>query len=182
MEIRFDDKTIIVTGGASGIGAAVCDELAASGATVIVADLNQAASDAKSAEIEKAGGKAFGCAVDVSKPEQVEAMIAFAVDKTGRLDGLVNNAGIGVQPTPTADVSLDAWKRTLDINLSGVFYGLRFGIPAMLKSGGGSVVNVASILGSVGSAGASAYVSAKHGVVGLTKAAAAPITPPKGCA
>ncbi|MCL4168051.1 UNVERIFIED_CONTAM: hypothetical protein GTU68_035658, partial [Idotea baltica] len=169
----FDDRTIIVTGGASGIGAAVCDELAASGATVIVADLNQAASDAKAAEIEKAGGKAFGCAVDVSKSEQVEAMIAFAVDKTGRLDGLVNNAGISVQPTPTADVSLDDWKRTLDINLSGVFYGLRFGIPAMLKSGGGAVVNVASILGSVGSAGASAYVSAKHGVVGLTKAAAA---------
>jgi len=172
MDLRFEGKTAIVTGGASGIGAAVVDELAAGGATVIVADLKQAACDAKAAEVEKAGGKALGFGLDVSKPEEVEALVNFAVEKTGKLDLMVNNAGIGGPLAPIGEVPIDGWHNLMGVNLHGVFYGLRFGIPAMLKSGGGAIVNMASILGSVGTAGVSAYVTAKHGVVGLTKTAA----------
>ncbi|MCA8967827.1 MAG: SDR family NAD(P)-dependent oxidoreductase, partial [Planctomycetes bacterium] len=172
MDLRFDDKTVIVTGGASGIGAAVVDDLAASGATVIVADLTQDDSDAKAAEVVKAGGKAHGVAVDVGKADQVEAMVNFALDRTGRLDGLVNNAGVGGEQAPVGEATPEGWQNLLDVNLNGVFYGMRYGIPAMLKTGGGAVVNIASILGSVGIAGSSAYVASKHAVVGLTKSAA----------
>lgn len=172
MDLRFDDKTVIVTGGASGIGAAVVDDLAASGATVIVADLTQDDSDAKAAEVVKAGGKAHGVAVDVGKADQVEAMVKFALDRTGRLDGLVNNAGVGGEQAPVGEATPEGWQNLLDVNLNGVFYGMRYGIPAMLKTGGGAVVNIASILGSVGIAGSSAYVASKHAVVGLTKSAA----------
>ncbi|GKY88595.1 SDR family NAD(P)-dependent oxidoreductase [Sinisalibacter aestuarii] len=172
MDLRFDGKTAIVTGGASGIGAAVVDDLAAGGATVIVADLKQAEAEAKAAEVEKAGGKAYAVAVNVGDAEQVKAMVDFAVEKTGRLDYLVNNAGIGGPLAPIGEVPLDGWHGLMDVNLHGVFYGLRYGIPEMLKTGGGAIVNMASILGSVGTAGAGAYVAAKHAVVGLTKAAA----------
>jgi len=172
MDLTFTGKTAIVTGGASGIGAAVVDELAAGGATVIVADLKSEATAAKVAEVEKAGGKALPFALDVSKPEEVEALVAFAVEKTGKLDYIVNNAGIGGPLAPIGEVPLDGWHQLMGVNLHGVFYGMRFAIPAMLKTGGGAIVNMASILGSVGTPGAGAYVSAKHAVVGLTKAAA----------
>lgn len=172
MDIMFTDKTAIVTGGASGIGAAIVDELAASGATVIIADLNGDEAKAKAARVEKAGGKAFAFAVDTGKADAVEAMIGFAMDKTGRLDLLVNNAGIGGEIAPVADMSVESWHKLMGVNLHGVFYGMKFAIPAMLKGGGGSIVNIASILGSVGFAGSSAYVASKHALLGLTKTAA----------
>lgn len=172
MDITFTDKTAIVTGGASGIGAAVVDVLAAGGATVIVADLDKSEAEAKAAEVEKAGGTAHAFAVDAAKAEQVEAMIGFATDKTGRLDYLVNNAGIGGETNPVADMSLEGWHNLMGVNLHGVFYGMKYAIPAMLKNGGGAIVNMASILGSVGIAGSSAYVASKHALVGLTKSAA----------
>lgn len=172
MDLRFDGKTIIVTGGGSGIGAATAEELGASGATVIVADLNIAHAEGIAAAITAKGGKAHAVAVDVAKADQVKAMVDFAVAKTGALHGIVNNAGIGGPAAPTGSYDLDGWQKVIDINLSGVFYGMRFAIPEIEKAGGGSVVNVASILGSVGFPNSTAYVSAKHGVLGATKNAA----------
>ena len=172
MDLRFDDKTIIVTGGGSGIGAATAEELGTSGATVIVADINLAHAEGIASAIVAAGGKAYAVAVDVAKADQVEVMVDFAVQKTGALHGIVNNAGIGGPSAPTGSYDIDSWQKVIDINLSGVFYGMRFAIPEIEKAGGGAVVNVASILGSVGFANSTAYVSAKHGVLGATKNAA----------
>jgi NAD(P)-dependent dehydrogenase (short-subunit alcohol dehydrogenase family) len=172
MNIRFDQRTALVTGGAAGIGSAIADELAAGGATVIVVDLTEEDAERKASELREAGGDAHGFAADVSDAGAVEAMVAFAKETTGGLHLLVNNAGIGGAQAPVGDYPLDSWQKVLDVNLSGVFYGCRYGIPAIAASGGGAVVNIASILGSVGFASSSAYVAAKHGVVGLTKNAA----------
>lgn len=172
MDLRFDGKTVIVTGGGSGIGAATAEELASSGATVIVADLNLEHAEQVVKGITDKGGKAYPFAVDVAKADQVKAMVDFSVAKTGALYGIVNNAGIGGPAAPTGSYDLDGWQKVIDINLSGVFYGMRFATPEIEKAGGGAVVNVASILGSVGFANSTAYVSAKHAVVGATKNAA----------
>jgi len=172
MDLRFDGKTVIVTGGGSGIGAATAEELASSGATVVVADLNLEHAEQVVKGITDKGGKAYPFAVDVAKADQVKAMVDFAVAKTGALYGIVNNAGIGGPAAPTGSYDLEGWQKVIDINLSGVFYGMRFAIPEIEKAGGGAVVNVASILGSVGFANSTAYVSAKHAVVGATKNAA----------
>lgn len=172
MDLRFDGKTIIVTGGASGIGAATALELATSGACVIVADLHADPAEALAARLRDAGGRAHAFAVDVAKPDQVRAMVDFAVAQTGALHGIVNNAGIGGPQAPTGSYPLDGWQQVIDVNLSGVFYGMRYAIPAIEASGGGAVVNVTSILGTVGFAGSVAYVSAKHALVGMTRNAA----------
>lgn len=172
MDLRFDGKTVIVTGGGSGIGAATAEELASSGATVVVADLNLEHAEQVVKGITDKGGKAYPFAVDVAKADQVKAMVDFAVAKTGALYGIVNNAGIGGPAAPTGSYDLEGWQKVIDINLSGVFYGMRFAIPEIEKAGGGAVVNVASILGSVGFSNSTAYVSAKHAVVGATKNAA----------
>jgi NAD(P)-dependent dehydrogenase (short-subunit alcohol dehydrogenase family) len=169
MQITFEGKTAIVTGAASGIGAAIAAELAASGATVIVADLDQDKADAAANEL---GNGAIGAAVDVGDESSVAALMALAVQKTGHLDYLVNNAGIGGAQATTGEYPTDSWRKVIDVNLNGVFYGMRYAIPEMKKSGGGAIVNVASILGSVGIAQSPAYVAAKHGVVGLTKSTA----------
>ena len=172
MDLRFDGKTVIVTGGGSGIGAATARELGASGATVVVADRDLPGAEKVAAGIAATGGRAHAVAADVADPASVEAMIRFATDRTGGLHGLVNNAGIGGPIAPTGDYDIGGWQQVVDINLSGVFYGIRFAVPVMQKAGGGTIVNVASILGSVGFAGSVAYVSAKHAVVGMTKTAA----------
>jgi len=99
-------------------------------------------------------------------------LVAFAVAQTGGLHLLVNNAGIGGPAVPVGEYPIDEWQKVIDVNLNGVFFGMRYGIPEMVKAGGGSIVNMASILGSIGFATASAYVAAKHAVVGLTKVAA----------
>lgn len=169
MDLRFDDKTALVTGAASGIGAAIARELAESGARVVVVDLDIAACEAMA---NKIGHGALAFAADVADPSAVEAMVDFAVEQTGALHLLVNNAGIGGAGVPTADYPVETWNRVIAVNLSGVFHGLHYGIPAIRAAGGGAVVNISSILGSVGFATAPAYVAAKHGVVGLTKTAA----------
>ena len=168
----FDNKVAIVTGGGSGIGEAVVKELAAGGAKVVVADRDKAGINRVLAAVKTAGGTAAGFEIDVSSAEQNAAMVAFAQKTFGALHLAVNNAGIGGPSAPTGDYPLDGWKMVIDVNLNGVFYGMRHEIPAILKSGGGAIVNMSSILGSVGFANAVAYTSAKHALLGMTKVAA----------
>lgn len=168
----FAGKVALVTGGASGIGEACVLTLARGGARVAIVDLNNELGDQTVAAVQQAGGEAIFLRVDVSDPAAVEQMVATTVERFGRLDIAVNNAGIGGEPNPTGSYSIDGWRKVIDVNLNSVFYCMRYEIPQMLAQGGGAIVNMASILGSVGFATAPAYVAAKHGVVGLTKAAA----------
>jgi NAD(P)-dependent dehydrogenase (short-subunit alcohol dehydrogenase family) len=165
------DRAAIVTGGGSGIGRAVAMMLAASGATVLVADVVGSAAQSVSQEIINSGGNAHPFTVDVSDASMVIAMVT-AAKSLGPLKIAVNNAGIGGESNPLADYSIDGWQKVIDVNLNSVFYCMKAEIPAMLEAGGGSIVNMASVLGSVGFANSSAYVTAKHAVVGLSKNAA----------
>ncbi|HTN57129.1 MAG TPA: SDR family NAD(P)-dependent oxidoreductase [Protaetiibacter sp.] len=165
------DRSAIVTGGGSGIGRAVALLLAQNGARVVVADLKRESADAVVAEIEAAGGTAVAHVGDVSDPEDAVAAVA-AAQGLGPLKIAINNAGIGGPSAATADYPVEGWQKVIDVNLSAVVYGMRAQLPAMVTNGGGSIVNIASILGSVGFANSVAYVSAKHGVVGATKNAA----------
>jgi len=172
MKLGFEEKVAVVTGAGSGIGAAVSRRLAREGAEVIVADLDAGAARSVTAEIRSLGGNALDFVVDVADAGAVEKLIEFAVQKCGGLDMAVNNAGISGTRNATADYSLEDWHRLININLNGVFYCMKYEIAAMLKRGGGAIVNMSSILGSVGLPSAPAYTAAKHGVVGLTKVAA----------
>jgi len=171
-EYDYNGKVAIVTGGGSGIGEACALTFARSGARVVIADFDEDGGKRAAEKIESDGGEATFVAVDVSKAEENERMVSTAVDTYGGLHVAVNNAGIGGAQAATGEYPIDSWQQVLEVNLSGVFYGMRYEIPAMLGSGGGSIVNMASILGSVAFAQSVAYVSAKHGVLGLTKTAA----------
>jgi NAD(P)-dependent dehydrogenase (short-subunit alcohol dehydrogenase family) len=172
MDITFTGKTALITGAGSGIGEAIAKGLAASGARVLVQDLHAQAADRVAAEIMAAGGHAHAAVGDVSDPAVVERLVAEAVAAGGALHLLVNNAGIGGPIAPLGEYPLDGWRKVMDVNLDGVFYGLRYAIPEILKAGGGSIVNIASILGAVGYAQSGAYVAAKHALLGLTQTAA----------
>jgi NAD(P)-dependent dehydrogenase (short-subunit alcohol dehydrogenase family) len=172
MNTEFQNKSAVVTGAGSGIGAAIARELAAGGAHVVAADLDQPGIERIAEDIRANGGKAHAFVVDVSDADAVRRMVEFTVETTGGLHLAVNNAGIGGPSEMTADYPLDGWQKVIDVNLHGVFYGVKYQIAAMLKSGGGAIVNMSSILGSVGFANACAYVAAKHALLGLTKTAA----------
>lgn len=165
-------KIALVTGAASGIGRAVALVLAREGASVVVSDIDEDGSLETAAQIREFGGEALFLRCDAGSATEHEELVAQIMRQFGRLDVACNNAGIGGERAPTADYPLEAWEQVLRLNLSGVFYGCKYQIAAMLKGGGGSIVNMASILGAVGFAGSAAYVAAKHGVLGLTKAAA----------
>lgn len=165
-------RVAIVTGGASGIGKAVVEQYVREGIAVVIADLNDEAGEALAAGLQAENGKTVYVHCDVSKPEDNQKLVDVALEHFGRLDYAVNNAGIGGEPNPTGSYSLEGWHKVININLNGVFYGMHAQIPAMLRSGSGSIVNVSSILGAVAFPGAPAYVTAKHGLLGLTKAAA----------
>lgn len=166
------NKTVIITGAASGIGKATAELFAKQGAQVVLSDIQEEAGKATTESIVAAGGKAIFFKTDVSKPEEMEALVNFAIKTYGKLDVAVNNAGIGGELNLIADMSLEGWQKVIGINLNSLFYGMKYQIKAMLKNGSGSIVNISSILGSVGFAGSAGYTAAKHGVVGLTQAAA----------
>ncbi|MFS8198518.1 SDR family NAD(P)-dependent oxidoreductase [Streptomyces sp. CWNU-52B] len=170
---EFAGKTVLVTGAASGIGLATALRLGAGGANVVIADYNAEGAEKAAADLRTQGIEAAAVEVDVTRPDSVAAAVAFAVDTYGALHLAVNNAGIGGPSAPTGEYDIEAYDRVVRTNLDGVFYSLRHELPAVEAAGGGAIVNVASILGTVGFPGSSAYVAAKHGVVGLTKTAAA---------
>ncbi|MER5890462.1 glucose 1-dehydrogenase [Streptomyces sp. NPDC001941] len=170
--MEFQDRTAMITGGASGIGFAIAQRLAADGASVVVADLNQESALAAVEKLEQSGGRAAAVQMDVADPESLENAVQFTVETYGALHLAVNNAGISSLGEPVGGLDIETWRRVIDINLNGVFYSMRYELPAIVEAGGGAIVNIASILGTNGFAGASAYVASKHGVVGLTKAAA----------
>lgn len=165
-------KVAIVTGAASGIGRAVALQYAAQGASVLVADLDERGGPETVDRINAAGGRAIFARADTSRAADNEALVRRAMDTWGALHVACNNAGIGGPQVPVGEYPIEGWDHVIAVNLSGVFYGMRHQIPAMLSSGGGAIVNMASILAAVGWRGAGAYTAAKHGLVGLTRVAA----------
>ncbi|WP_138475436.1 SDR family NAD(P)-dependent oxidoreductase [Dyadobacter bucti] len=162
-------KVAIVTGAGSGIGKSVALLYAQEGAKVVVSDINEKEGAETVALITEKGGDAIFVKADSSLPEDNQKLVSLTVEKYGALHIACNNAGIGGPSAPTGEYPVEGWDKVIAVNLSGVFYAMRYQIPAMLASGGGSIVNMASILGSVGFANSPAYVAAKHGVVGMTK-------------
>lgn len=163
------NKVAIVTGAGSGIGRAVAELYAREGAKVVVSDINEKGGEETVQLIRQSGGEAFFIKADTSSAEENKKLVDGTLAKYGALHIACNNAGIGGAISATGEYPIDGWDKVIAINLSGVFYGCHYQIPAMLKSGGGVIVNMASILGQVGFASSVAYVAAKHGVVGLTK-------------
>lgn len=170
MDQIFKDKVIIVTGSTFGIGKSTAIAFAQRGAKVVLSDC--LADEDTEIYIKKNGGDAIFVKCNVSNEEDVKNLVASAIAHYGRLDYAFNNAGIEGTPAPVADCTNDNWDKTININLKGVWFCMKYQIPEMLKVGGGSIVNNASIAGLVGFAGVPAYVASKHGVVGLTKNAA----------
>lgn len=168
----LEGKVAIVTGGGSGIGQSTALAYAREGVKVVVSDVDEQGGNETVRLIEAQGGEARFVRADVSKPAEVEQLVRATVEAFGALHFACNNAGIGGPAAPTGEYPIDGWEQVIAINLSGVFYCMRYQIPEMLKAGGGVIVNMASILGTVGYAQSPAYVAAKHGVVGLTKTAA----------
>ena len=169
---KLEGKVAIVTGAASGIGRATALLFAEEGARVVVADWDEAKGEQVAREVEGKGGEAKFVKVDVSRAEDVQVMVTTAVESYGRLDVLFNNAGVEGEQAPTADCTLENFDRVIAINLRGVFLGMKYGIAAMLKTGGGSIINNASVAGLVGFTGIPAYSASKGGVIQLTKTAA----------
>ncbi len=166
------DKVAIVTGAASGIGYEVALAYAKAGAKVVVSDINVAGGQDTVTAIKRCGGDAIFQSCNVRKLDDHEQLVAAAINHYGRLDVACNNAGIPGARYPLVDYPLELWHDAIDINLTGVFYGLRTQIPAMQKTGGGAIVNIASIAACITLEGTPAYTAAKHGVAGLTKSAA----------
>lgn len=168
----LEGKVVLVTGAGSGIGRAIALAAAREGAKIAISDIDDAAGEALVAELKRGGTEAVYKHADSASESDNEALVAATVEAFGRLDVAVNNAGIGGPAAKVEDYPIDDWNKVIAINLSGVFYGMRYQLPAMRKSGGGNIINIASILGRVGFATSSAYAAAKHGVVGLTQSAA----------
>lgn len=175
-EVRkdFASKVVIITGGSSGIGATTALAFAERGAAVVIAARRQAEGDAVVEQITSAGGEAMFVKTDVSNSGDCEAMVAKTMERFGRLDFAFNNAGVSGHPLAVADFPEEVWHQTIAVNLTGVFLCMKHQVPAILKSGGGVIVNNSSVAGLLGAkVPGSAYVASKHGVIGLTKAAAA---------
>jgi NAD(P)-dependent dehydrogenase (short-subunit alcohol dehydrogenase family) len=165
-------KVALVTGAGSGIGRSVAVTYSREGAKVIVSDVDEEGGNETVSLITANGGIAKFIKADVSHPEDNRMLVEESVRAYGTLDIACNNAGIAGPIAPTGEYPIEGWNKVIGVNLSGVFYGMHYQIQAMLKKGGGAIVNMASILGAVGAANSPAYVAAKHGVVGLTKTSA----------
>lgn len=166
----LNDKVAIVTGGAAGIGEAIVRQLVMDGAKVVIADFDADRAHSLADNVGRDAARAFH--VDVTNADAVRNAVVFTVAEFGALHLAVNNAGVGVPTTPIVDLRVEDWRRVIDIDLTSVFYSLKYEIPAIIAAGGGAIVNMSSVLGVAGVAGSAAYVAAKHGVVGLTKSAA----------
>jgi NAD(P)-dependent dehydrogenase (short-subunit alcohol dehydrogenase family) len=169
---RLAAKVVIVTGGASGIGRAVAGRVVAEGGAVVIAGRRRELGERAAAELRGGGGRAVFVPADVTVEAEAAGPVATALAEFGRLDGAVNNAGGVTAAGPLPTVGDEAWQAELRQNLTSVFYSMKHQIPAMTRSGGGSIVNNASTGGVRGIPGLGAYVAAKHGVVGLTRSAA----------
>lgn len=172
MKYSFKGDVALVTGAGSGIGEAAARLLAENGLAVVVSDINGDHATRIADAITDSGGRALAHCGDVSQPRDAVGAVTAAVDRFGALHMAFNNAGIGGRSAASADLPAEDWRRVIDINLSGVQYGMHAQIPQILKAGGGAIVNMSSILGLVGNPTAPAYVAAKHGVTGLTRSAA----------
>jgi NAD(P)-dependent dehydrogenase (short-subunit alcohol dehydrogenase family) len=172
MERDLNGKVALVTGGASGIGEATALLYAAQGAKVVVSDRDEPAGSKVVGRIRENGGEALFVKTDVSQPADCEQLVRQTIEAFGRLDISFNNAGIAGESNPIADMSIEGWNKIIAVNLSSVFYCLKYQLQQMAKQGSGAIVNNSSILGSVGFLNSAGYVAAKHGVIGLTKNAA----------
>ena len=179
MQTSFGGRVALITGGGSGLGEATAKLMASRGAKVVLTDIKLETAERVAKEITASGGIASAIQQDTAKPEDSEKVVQFALSTYGALHYAVNNAGIGGAAAPAGETDIDEWKRVIDINLNGVLYGMRYQIPAMLKAGAqqSAIVNMASIHGAVAAIGNGAYTAAKHGVVGLTRNAAAEYGP-----
>jgi NAD(P)-dependent dehydrogenase (short-subunit alcohol dehydrogenase family) len=164
------DRVAIVTGGGSGIGAACAKLLSRAGAHVVIADRSLAAAQAVCQEL---GPRTTALEIDIAVESDCQRMVDATLEQLGRVDIAVNNAGLGnPDRSRVAELTFDKWRNLMQVNLDGVFLSMKAEIPAMIKSGGGSIINVSSVMGTVAVSGAAAYIASKHGVVGLTKCAA----------
>jgi NAD(P)-dependent dehydrogenase (short-subunit alcohol dehydrogenase family) len=168
----LDGKVVLITGAASGIGRATALEAHREGARLLLSDVDADGGEAVRAEIGDSGGEAIFSACDVTSEDAVESLVAQAVGELGALDGAFNCAGILGTVALTTDTDYEAWRRILDVDLNGVFLCTKHELRVMAGQGSGSILNMASAAGLIGWPGAAGYVAAKHGVVGLTRAAA----------
>jgi len=166
---RVEGKVVIITGGAMGIGLASAILLAREGAKVVIADISDNDGEKAAEEIRKKKGEAVFRRLDVTRESEVEIVYKGVFDEFGRLDVLVNNAGITGVRKPTHEIDESEWDRVMDINVKGVFYSTKHSVPYMKISGGGSIINIASVLGVVGSPGAPPYVASKGAVRLMSK-------------
>jgi NAD(P)-dependent dehydrogenase (short-subunit alcohol dehydrogenase family) len=169
---EFKNKVAIITGGGSGIGRAVAKLYAANKIKVVITDIDEDGGNETISMIEKDGGESVFIKSDISSANDNKMLVDKTLEKFGSLHIACNNAGIGGPLEITGEYPIEGWDKVIAVNLSGVFYGMRYQIPAILKSGGGSIINMASILGQVGTKLSPAYAAAKHGIIGLTKTSA----------
>lgn len=165
----FTDKVVIVTGAASGIGKAIAEAFAAEGAKLVLGDIVGDKLDATVSELKSTGTQVVGLRGNIGDANDANALVDLAKSQFGRLDVLVNNAGIMDRFLPVGELTDDVWSRVLAVNLSGPMFTMRHAIPIMVEQGGGAIINVTSVAGLGGGFAGAAYTASKHGVVGLTK-------------
>lgn len=170
--MKLKDKVAIITGGGGGIGRATAILFAKEGAQVVVSDINQESAQETVNLIKSEGGEAVSVVADMANHVDVEKLVSFTTETYGGLDIIFNNAGVGNQEVKLADLPVEEWDRVVDINLKGVFLGMKYAIPKMIERGGGAIINTSSLLGFKGKKYVSAYNASKGGVITLSKNAA----------